>query len=274
MKFLCGRFELDLSQRPLIMGIVNATPDSFSDGGQYEAIEHAYQLIEEGADILDIGGESTRPGSDPVSLDQELARVVPVVEALKSTGVPISVDTLKPEVMQAALEAGADMINDVYALRATGAVEVLKRYPRAGICLMHMNGMPKTMQVDIPDYQPNVTTAVGEFLQTRTQALLEVGISPQRIMWDPGFCFGKTLSQNYELLNCLGRFREFGAYPILAGMSRKSMIGQVLNLPPAERVYGSIAVGLAALDRGAKVLRVHDVKAHREALMIWQAIRG
>ncbi|AIL32953.1 dihydropteroate synthase [Basilea psittacipulmonis] len=269
-KLKCGRFELDLSV-PKVMGIVNVTPDSFSDGGQYHGVEHALRLIEEGADILDIGGESTRPGADPVSVQEELDRVMPVLEAVKNAGVPVSIDTLKTPVMKEVLEAGADMINDVFALRDEGAVALLAQYPDKGIGLMHMAGHPKTMQDKLPDYQPNVTLSVAKFLEERVNALLKQGIDKNRICIDPGFCFGKSLKDNYDLLAHLAYF-QYLECPILVGVSRKSMIGQVLNLPPQERVFGTISAGLFSIIQGANILRVHDVKAHVQALKIWQTI--
>lgn len=194
-KLQCGRFTLDL-ERPKIMGIVNVTPDSFSDGGHYNqhlsAIEHAYQLLEQGADILDIGGESSRPGSDPVSMDDELARVVPIVKELVQAQVPLSIDTFKPEVMQACLDLGVDLVNDIYALRQPGAMEVLASFPQATVCIMHMYGHPKTMQLNPPDYGSDVSLAICQFLQDRIKQIQDHGIDKSRIIVDPGFGFGKT----------------------------------------------------------------------------------
>ncbi|WP_028357082.1 dihydropteroate synthase [Brackiella oedipodis] len=278
--FPCGRFQLDV-QRPQIMGIVNVTPDSFSDGGnqakqQEIAIRHAFKLIEEGADILDIGGESTRPGSDPVSVDEELRRIVPVIKALKDCGVPLSIDTLKTEVMQVCLDLGVDLINDVYALRAKGAVELLARYPDAAICIMHMHGEPKTMQVEPPDYGGNITQAVKDFLQDRLAVMQEHGIALSRVLLDPGFGFGKTVAQNYELLGNMAQLQRLNL-PILVGMSRKAMIAAVnpqTNPTAKERVYGSIALALAGIQNGAAIVRVHDVAATLQAVNTWQAIQN
>lgn len=273
--FVCGRFVLDLSN-PLVMGIVNVTPDSFSDGGaqsqQLElAIEHGLKMIEAGAQILDIGGESTRPGSDPVPVAEELRRVIPVIEGLKGAGVPLSIDTLKPEVMQAALDAGVDMINDIYALRQPGALEVVAKHPNCGISIMHMAGEPKTMQQSPPDYGGNITGAVKQFLQERVEALLQCKVDPARIMLDPGFGFGKTVAQNYQLLNQLADLKSLNL-PLLIGLSRKSMIGAVTGKEPKDRVIGSVVAAIACADRGAAVLRVHDVVETVEALTVWRAI--
>lgn len=272
--FLCGRFKLRF-ERPFVMGIVNVTPDSFSDGMQHydaqQAIQHGLQLVQEGADILDIGGESTRPGADPVSEEEELRRILPVIEGLKDCGVPLSIDTFKPGVMAAALDAGADMINDIYALQQPGAVDVLARYPHAGICIMHMVGEPKTMQVNPPDYAGDVTSAVVSFLKERVQVMLDKGIDASRIMIDPGFGFGKTVQQNYQLLANLSVFKNF-QMPILVGVSRKSMIGAVTGQDVNHRLPGSISAGLAGVARGAAVLRVHDVWQTKNALEVWQAV--
>jgi dihydropteroate synthase len=270
----CGRFELDLS-RPQVMGIVNVTPDSFSDGGQHAgldgAIAHAHRLVAEGADMLDIGGESTRPGAEPVTEAEELRRVVPLVEALRSLNVPLSVDTCKPGVMRAALHAGADMINDIMALQANGAVEAVQTHPECGLCIMHMQGEPRTMQV-APVYD-DVVADIGRFLRQRVDALRRQGIDPRRLVLDPGFGFGKTVDQNYELLRELPRLAEIGL-PILAGMSRKSMIGALTGRQPAERVAGSVAAALAAVARGAGIVRVHDVAQTVDALKVWRAVES
>lgn len=268
----CGSFRFSLS-RPLIMGIVNVTPDSFSDGGCHatteSAVEHALRLIEEGADILDIGGESTRPGALPATLDEELRRVIPVVEALRGKDIPLSVDTSKPEVMHAALAAGADMINDVNALRAPGALEALVE-SQAAICFMHMRGEPRTMQ-EAPQYR-DVVGEVGEFLGERIAAARELGIARERLLIDPGFGFGKTLEHNLELLRHLGRFAEFGV-PLLAGLSRKSMLGAITGLSVGERLIPSVAAALIAAQRGANILRVHDVRETRQALQVLAALQ-
>lgn len=273
--FQCGRFELRL-ERPFIMGIVNVTPDSFSDGNHHfsaqAAIEHGFKLIAEGAEFLDIGGESTRPGSEPVSIEDELRRVIPVIEGLRDCGVPLSIDTFKPEVMDQALAAGADLINDIFALRQKGALEVVAKYPQAGVCIMHMHGEPKTMQVNPPDYNDAITQHVYDFLQERMRVMLDAGIAQNRIMLDPGFGFGKTMQQNFQLLAEMERLQRLEA-PILVGVSRKSMIGYATNQPVEKRTVGSVVAALAAADRGAVVLRVHDVEATRDGLNVWNAIK-
>ncbi len=270
--FICGRFELTL-KRPLIMGIVNVTPDSFSDGSAHfstdAATDHALKLIEEGADILDIGGESTRPGADPVSEEEELARIVPVLERLRDCGKPLSVDTFKPAVMRAALDAGADLINDIYALRMPGALEVVAAHPNCGICLMHMQGEPKTMQ-QAPVYN-DVTEDVYHFLAERKSAVVNAGVDAARICLDPGYGFGKTVQQNFQLLREQDRLSGLHS-PLLIGLSRKSMIGAITGRIPQERVAGSLAAALAAVSRGAAILRVHDVAQTTDALNVWAAI--
>ena len=273
--FICGRFALALSS-PLVMGIVNVTPDYFSDGGAQSeqldlAIERGLQMVEAGAQILDIGGESTRPGSDAVSVEEELRRIIPVIEGLHGAGVPLSIDTFKPEVMQAALDAGADMINDIYALRQPGALEVVAKHPNCGICIMHMEGEPKTMQQSPPDYGGEITLAVKQFLQERIDTLLKYDIDSSRVMLDPGFGFGKTVAQNYQLLNELAELKSL-ELPLLIGLSRKSMIGAVVAKEPKERVIGSVVAAMAAADRGAVGLRVHDVVETADALAVWRAI--
>ncbi len=254
------------------MGIVNVTPDSFYDGNRHadlsRALDHAHQLIAEGADILDIGGESTRPGAEPVSLEQEMERVIPLVQALRSSGVALSVDTFKPEIMRASLAAGADIINDIYALRMPGALEAV-RDSDCGLCIMHMQGEPRTMQQE-PRYQ-DVVAQVRDFLQERCDQLLQHGVASKRIMLDPGFGFGKTAAHNYQLLRGLEQASVPG-YPWLIGLSRKSMIGYVTGKTANERLIGSISAALACVVRGAKVIRVHDVAAMREALDIWNAV--
>ncbi len=272
--FQCGRFELRF-ERPFVMGIVNVTPDSFSDGMQHygaeQAIAHGLQLIKEGADILDIGGESTRPGAEPVSVEEELRRVIPVIKGLKDCGVPLSIDTFKPEVMQAALEAGADLINDIYALQQPGALEVVANHPNCGVCIMHMVGEPKTMQLSPPDYNGDVTRSVVDFLAQRVEVMQSLGIAPERIMLDPGFGFGKTVQQNYQLLANLSALKVLNK-PILVGVSRKSMIGAVTGQEVANRMPGSVVAGIAGVERGAVVLRVHDVWQTKSAIDVWQAI--
>ncbi len=256
------------------MGIVNVTPDSFSDGGRHfsahGAVERGWQLLEEGADILDIGGESTRPGSAGVSADEELDRVMPALEGLFRCGVPLSVDTMKPAVMQAALAAGVDMVNDVRALREPGALRVVAE-SGAAVCLMHMQGEPRTMQ-QAPRYQ-DVVAEVKDFLRERVRAALEAGIVRERLVVDPGFGFGKSLGHNLELLRRLGEFADL-KLPLLAGLSRKSMIGALTGAPVEERVHGSVAAALLAVQRGARIVRVHDVKATREALAVLAAVEG
>jgi dihydropteroate synthase len=268
----CGRYALALD-RPLVMGIVNVTPDSFSDGGKHldrrAAIMGARQMLQDGADILDIGGESTRPGARPASLSEELDRVLPVIEALSGEGVPLSVDTQKPEVMHAAIAAGAAIVNDVIALRAPGALAAVAA-TQAGVCLMHMQGTPGTMQSD-PRYE-DVLVEVREFLVDRADACDAMGIARSRIVIDPGFGFGKTLAHNLTLLRELDRFLETG-YPILAGVSRKSMLGQLTGRDVQDRLAASVAAALLAAQKGAKILRVHDVRETVDALKVWQAVR-
>lgn len=269
--FLCGRFEFDL-ERPLVMGIVNVTPDSFSDGGQHDdtnsAVAHARQLIEEGAQILDLGGESTRPGADPVSVADELDRLLPVIEALRDCGVPLSIDTFKPEVMRATLDAGADMINDIYGFRQPGAIEAVAQ-SRCGLCVMHMKGEPRTMQALPPEYT-DLIGEIGLFLGSRAQKLRAAWVDPRRIVLDPGFGFGKTADQNFQLLRRLSSLRSTG-YPLLIGLSRKNMIGQATGRPIGDRLPGSIAAALACVSRGASIVRVHDVAATVDALKVWHA---
>ena len=256
----CRDRSIDLSS-PKIMGIVNVTPDSFSDGGKYyssvQAIEHGLQLAEEGADILDIGGESTRPGADEVSVHSELERVIPVIEALSARGLVVSVDTSKPEVMTAAAQVGAQIINDVYALRREGALEAAEK-SGCGVCLMHMQGEPRTMQKN-PVYN-DLMAEVKSFLAERAQALRDLGVPAERIVLDPGFGFGKTVSQNFELLAKTEDFLSLG-YPLLYGMSRKSSLGAVTGVAKAEeRLISSVTAHLLAVERGASIVRVHDVK--------------
>lgn len=257
------------------MGVVNITPDSFSDGGLYlstqKAIAHARDLIVEGADILDIGGESTRPGSQSVSIDEELNRVIPVLEALADTSVPISIDTSKPEVMRQAIAAGAFMINDINALRSPEALEVIARHDHVQVCLMHMQGTPKNMQAN-PQYQ-DIVSEVKDFLQQRLEAAKATGISPDRLVIDPGFGFGKTLQHNYTLLNQLNEFTTLNV-PVLAGLSRKSMLGAITGNSVEHRIHESIAAALLAVIKGAKIVRVHDVKACKDALSIYTAMHS
>jgi len=267
----CGCYRIDLA-RPRIMGIVNVTPDSFSDGGAFfdsqAAIDHARRLIDDGAEILDVGGESTRPGAPDVSADEELRRVLPLIEALLGSGVPISVDTSKPAVMRAALAAGACIVNDVYALRQSGAAEAVAESD-CGVVLMHMQGTPRTMQ-EAPRYA-DVVDEVGAFLRERRAALVALGVAADRIAVDPGFGFGKTAAHNWTLLARLAEVDLEGA-PILAGVSRKSMLGQATGRPVTERLAASVAAAVIAVQNGARILRVHDVAATRDALAVLHAV--
>lgn len=269
MQLSCGLFQFDLS-RPIVMGIVNVTPDSFSDGGLHgrrdTAINHALQLIAEGADIIDIGGESTRPGASPVSVQEELDRVLPVIEGLP--GVPVSIDTFKPEVMKQAIAAGVHMVNDINALQDAQAMKAVAQ-SRVAVCLMHKQGDPQTMQL-LPDYM-DVVDEVSQFLRTRIKAAEAAGIERQRIVVDPGFGFGKALEHNLALLRELKKFKELGV-PILAGLSRKSMLGALTGQDAQHRMPASIAAALIAVQRGASIVRVHDVRATVDALKIWNAI--
>lgn len=255
------------------MGILNVTPDSFSDGTgdlvMERAIERGRKMIADGADMLDIGGESTRPGADPVSVEEELERVLPVIRALHDTGVPLSVDTFKPEVMRSVIDAGADMINDIKGLRAPGAIEAV-RDSNCGLCVMHMQGEPRTMQAS-PHYD-DVLTDVQSFLEERVAVLTRAGVAPQRIVLDPGFGFGKTAAQNYAMLRGLDRMRVAN-YPWLLGFSRKSMLGHVVGREPRERLAASLAAALYGLEKGGHILRVHDVAETVDAVKIWRTIK-
>ena len=260
--------------RPLVMGVLNVTPDSFSDGGRYlapaAARERARRMIAEGADIIDVGGESTRPGAAPVGVEEELARVVPVIEAIRAeSDVPISVDTSKPEVMAAACEAGADMINDVRALREPGALETAARLGRP-VCLMHMQGEPRTMQA-APRYD-DVVAEVEAFLRQRVAACEAAGLPRGNLVIDPGFGFGKTLEHNLLLFHALPRLRRMGL-AVLVGVSRKTMIGTILDRPPQGRLHGSVALAGLAVWLGARIVRVHDVGATRDAVRVVQAVK-
>ena len=273
MLFNCGKFHLNLN-RPHVMGIVNVTPDSFSDGGKFAntnlAIEHALSLIEQGADILDIGGESTRPNAAPVSLQEELDRVIPVIEGLvKQINIPLSIDTYTPQVMHAAIAAGASIVNDVRALQESGAVQVVAA-SNAGVCLMHMQGTPQTMQIN-PQYN-DVVAEVKAFLQQRLEVCVEAGIVKNRILLDPGFGFGKTRAHNISLIQHLASFASLGQ-PLLVGLSRKSVLGQVTGNDVDARLYASVAASVISAMVGAKILRVHDVKATVEALKVVTAIQ-
>lgn len=260
------------------MGIVNLTPDSFSDGGQRtsdaEQIRFAEQLLRDGADILDLGAESTRPGSTPVTAGEELARLAPVLREAVRWNVPISIDTYKPTVMQAALDMGADIINDVWALRFAGAVELVAKHPSCGVCLMHMNGEPATMQAN--PMTGNVVVAVKDFLAQRSQVLNKNKVAKNRIVWDVGIGFGKTPEQNFELLAKQASFLPSG-YPLLCAWSRKSSLGKIIGMdkdvPAAKRMVASIAAATLAVERGARLVRVHDVLATRQALQVWAAAR-
>jgi dihydropteroate synthase len=272
MRWLTSRFDIDLSS-PVVMGIVNVTPDSFSDGGRHAstraALQHCEQLLAEGAHVLDVGGESTRPGSPAVSLQDELDRVLPVVREAVRLGVPVSVDTYKPEVMRAVLDVGADIINDIWALRRGDALAVVAAHPRCGVCLMHMHRDPQTMQVAPMD--GDVLPDVTRFLQLRAADLEAQGVDPARIVLDPGIGFGKTVAQNYSLLAHQDQLLALG-YPLLAGWSRKSSLGAVTGREvPGQRVAASVAAAVLAVERGARVVRVHDVRETVDALKVWQA---
>jgi dihydropteroate synthase len=268
-----GKYRLNLG-RPLIMGIVNLTPDSFSDGGRFPtsqaAVAHALNLREQGADILDIGGESTRPGAMPVDEIEEWHRVEPVLRELVSRDIPVSVDTRKPAIMKAAIEAGAAMINDVEALRAPGAMDAVAN-SKIAVCLMHMQGSPRTMQGQ--PYYDDVVGEVRAFLTERVTKCEQAGICSSRILVDPGFGFGKTLAHNIALLKRLDTMNDLGA-GLLTGMSRKSMLGELTGRPVDQREYAGIAAHLLAVSKGARVLRVHDVAAMKDALSIWNAVEG
>ena len=264
------RFEIDLAT-PNVMGIVNVTPDSFSDGSQHanltSALKHCELLLKQGADILDIGGESTRPGAQEVSLEEELQRILPVVKEAVRLNVPISVDTYKPQVMQAVLDTGADIINDIWALRQKGALDVIAKHGGCGVCLMHMHAQPQDMQVH--PMEGLVAPKVVAFLQERVQALLALGVSKERIALDPGVGFGKTVAQNFELLSHQKQLSSLG-YPLLVGWSRKSSLGAVTGCEVGQRLVPSVAAALLAVERGAQIVRVHDVEATVQALAVWR----
>jgi dihydropteroate synthase len=271
--FCCGRFTFELT-RPLVMGILNVTPDSFSDGGRFvereRALAHARRMRDDGADLIDIGGESSRPGASPVTEGEELDRVLPLVEALATAGFPLAVDTRKPAVMRAAAAAGAAMINDIGALTAPGAIEACAQ-SGVGVCLMHMQREPRTMQA-APDYG-DVVAEVRAFLEARTRACLAAGIARERIAIDPGFGFGKTLAHNLDLLRSMGAFAAMG-FPVVAGLSRKSSLGAITGRSVDERMPASVAAALAAVARGAAIVRVHDVRETVDALRVWHAVEG
>jgi len=273
MHWQTTRFQIDLS-RPRVMGIVNVTPDSFSDGGEHAsaaaAIAHCERLVLDGADMLDIGGESTRPGSPPLPLDEELARVLPVARAALTLGVPVSVDTYKPQVMQRVLDLGVDIINDIWALRQPGATQVVAEQGSCGICLMHMHGEPQTMQlVPMPG---DAVDQVRAFLEDRARQLQSLGVACERLTLDPGVGFGKTVEQNFALLARQGELRALGS-PLLVGWSRKSSVGAVTGLPVHERVCPSVVAAVLAVQGGAAVVRVHDVKETVAALAVWRAVQ-
>ena len=267
-------YELIESNKPIVMGILNTTPDSFSDGGQYEhikpAVDHALQMLKEGADIIDIGGESTRPGAQAVSLEEELQRVIPVIQGIREiSDCLISIDTSKPEVMRAAIEAGASMVNDVNGLQAPGALEVCAELA-VPVCVMHMQGEPRIMQNN-PEYE-NVVDDLQCFFQQRIKACLEAGIELKNIMIDPGFGFGKTLEHNLLLLKHLGQFQTLEV-PMLVGLSRKSMFGAILGgAPVEERLSASVSAAVLCRTKGADIFRVHDVKATVDALKVCEAV--
>jgi dihydropteroate synthase len=269
----CGNFHLDLS-RPLIMGIINVTPDSFFDGGRHvrrdAALAHAQQLLDEGADMLDIGGESTRPGALPVGVEEELDRVMPVIEGLRGAPVPVSIDSCKPEVMRAALDKGVSMVNDINALQQPEAMAAVAASD-AAVCLMHKRGTPQTMQLE-PQYG-DVVNEVREFLRSRVASVESSGIPRERIVVDPGFGFGKTLVHNLDLLRNLDAFAGLGV-PLLAGLSRKSMLGAITGEDVDHRLHASVAAALLAVQRGAAIVRVHDVRATVDALKVWNAVNG
>ncbi|MBU3626370.1 dihydropteroate synthase [Polynucleobacter sp. JS-Safj-400b-B2] len=273
----CGRFLFDFNKRkrPIVMGILNATPDSFSDGGQFrtlkDAVAQAEHMIANGVDLIDIGGESTRPGAEPVQLQEELDRVLPVIEALKDCGVPLSIDTYKSETMRQALHLGVDCVNDIWALRQDGSVNAILASKDCGIVLMHMQRDPLTMQFN-PDYH-DVIVDVKQFLKARVELLIAKGISGDRIAIDPGFGFGKNLEHNLRMLANLAQFSSLGL-PVLAGLSRKSMLGKITGKDTNERVAASIAAAIMAADRGAKIIRVHDVAQTVDALKLWEAVNS
>ncbi len=274
-KLHCGRYLLPMQGdafRPLVMGVLNVTPDSFADGGAYATLElalsHAEQMIADGVDIIDIGGESTRPGSAPVSASQELDRVMPVLYALRDCGKPLSIDTRRPDVMREAVLAGADMINDIEGFRDPASLAAVSD-AECALCIMHMQGEPGTMQAD-PRYG-DVVSEVGDFLLQRADAARESGIAAQRLCIDPGFGFGKTLEHNLALLTHLDALQSRLQLPLLAGLSRKTMIGKLTGKPAEQRMAGSVAAALVAVKNGARIVRVHDVAETVDALRVWAA---
>lgn len=275
--FQCGRFRFPVGphSRPLVMGVLNVTPDSFSDGGQFHsldlALSHAEQMIADGVDIIDIGGESSRPGAEQLPLQEELRRVMPILYALRDCGKPLSVDTYKPEVMREAIAAGADMLNDISGFRAAGALSVVNEGD-IGLCIMHMQNAPLTMQIK-PEYV-DVIDEVTHFLRERVEAMESNGVDRGRLCIDPGFGFGKTLEHNLALLRNIGKMAEEIGVPVLAGLSRKSMIGAITGKPVEQRLAGSVAAALAAVAHGARIVRVHDVAATVDALKVWQTVEN
>jgi len=279
MMWQTTRFSIDLSA-PKVMGIVNMTPDSFSDGGLHNNVQSAMvraeQMLKDGAHILDVGGESTRPGAPVISLKEELSRVVPVLRELLKLGVPVSIDTYKCGVMQSALDLGVDIVNDIWALRQPGALELVASHPHCGICLMHMHRDPQTMQIQ--PMEGDILPDVIAFLQARCLALNDLGVSPSRVILDPGIGFGKTVAQNFSLLARQSEIMSLG-YPLLAGWSRKSALGRVIDAAghptePHERMAASVSAAVLAVERGAKVLRVHDVKETAQSICVWQAVKS
>lgn len=273
----CGRYRLTIAGdefRPLVMGILNVTPDSFSDGGRFNALElaisHAEQMIADGVDIIDIGGESTRPGAPPVSPEEELDRVMPVIYALRDCGKPLSIDTRRPLVMREALAAGADMINDVEGFRHPESLAAVSEGDCA-LCIMHMKGQPQSMQ-QAPHYD-DLFAEVRDFLRARVDAAQAVGIGKDRICIDPGYGFGKTVDHNLKLLAWQAELQQEVGLPLLAGLSRKSTIGQITGKPVERRMAGSLGAALVAAERGARIIRVHDVAETVDALKVWQAAR-
>jgi dihydropteroate synthase len=271
----CGRYRLsvDAASRPLVLGVLNITPDSFSDGGKYHmldtALSHAEEMIAAGVDIIDIGGESSRPGSQAVSLKDELDRVMPLVYALRDCGKPLSIDTYKPEVMRETIAAGADMINDINGFRAPGALQAVADSD-CGLCVMHMQNDPQSMQLR-PEYH-DVVVEVREFLRERIGLMEQAGITRDRLCIDPGLGFGKTLAHNIALLKNTAQLQAALDLPLLAGLSRKTMIGELTDKPVEQRMAGSLAGALAAVAHGARIVRVHDVAETVDALRVWQAV--
>jgi dihydropteroate synthase len=271
MHWQTARFRIDLAQ-PRVMGIVNVTPDSFSDGGRHHstsaALAHCERLVADGADILDLGAESSRPGSPAVPLEEELARLLPVLREAVALGVPVSVDTYKPDVMRECLAAGADIVNDIWALRQPGAREAVAAHPACGVCLMHMHGEPRTMQLS--PMEGDAVAQVRAFLERQVQALHALGVAAERIVVDPGIGFGKTVAQNFALLARQGELLEAGP-ALLAGWSRKSSLGHVTGMDVGDRMVPSVAAALIAVERGARIVRVHDVRETVAALKVWRA---